>query len=166
MTQTVKAVRIDAFGGPEVMKFVDIEVGDPGPGQARVRHRAIGVNFIDIYQRSGVYPNALPFQMGMEGAGIVEAVGEGVRHVKVGDRVAYAGNPPGAYTEARVLPAKLLIKIPSAISFETGAAMMLKGMTAHYLLKRTANIQKGHTILLHAAAGGVGLIATQIAKML
>ncbi len=166
MTQMVKAVRIDAFGGPEVMKFVEVEVGDPGPGQARVRHRAIGVNYIDIYQRSGVYPNALPFQMGMEGSGVVEAVGEGVRHVKVGDRVAYAGNPPGAYTEARVLPAKLLIKIPSAISFETSAAMMLKGMTAHYLLKRTANVQKGHTILLHAAAGGVGLIAIQIAKML
>jgi len=166
MSQTVKAVRIDAFGGPEVMKFVDVSVGDPGPGEARIRHHAIGLNYIDVYQRSGVYPNPLPFHMGMEGSGVVEAVGKGVTHVKAGDRVAYAGNPPGGYCEARVLPAKLLIKIPKAISFETGAAMMLKGMTAHYLLKRTANVQKGHTILFHAAAGGVGLIAMQIAKML
>ncbi len=166
MSQSVKAVRIDAFGGPEVMKFVDVTVGEPGPGEARIRHHAIGLNYIDIYQRSGVYPNPLPFHMGMEGSGVVEAVGKGVSHVKPGDRVAYAGNPSGAYCEARVLPAKLLIKIPKAISFETGAAMMLKGMTAHYLLKRTSNVQKGHTILFHAAAGGVGLIAMQIAKML
>jgi len=166
MSQTVKAVRIEAFGGPEVMKFVDVAVGEPGPGEARIRHRAIGINFIDIYQRAGVYPNPLPLQMGMEGSGTVEAVGKGVTHIKVGDRVAYADNPPGAYCEARVMPAKPLIKIPKAISFETGAAMMLKGMTAHYLLKRTANLQKGHTILFHAAAGGVGLIAMQIAERL
>ena len=166
MSQTVKAVRIEAFGGPEVMKFVDVAVGEPGPGEARIRHRAIGINFIDIYQRAGVYPNPLPLQMGMEGSGTVEAVGKGVTHIKVGDRVAYADNPPGAYCEARVMPAKPLIKIPKTISFETGAAMMLKGMTAHYLLKRTANLQKGHTILFHAAAGGVGLIAMQIAKRL
>ena len=166
MSQMVKAVRIDGFGGPEVMKVVDVAVGEPGPGEVRIRHKACGLNYIDIYQRSGVYPNPLPFQMGMEGSGLVEAVGQGVAHVKVGDRVAYAAQPPGAYCEARVMPAKPLIKIPKAISFEVGAAMMLKGMTAHYLLKRTANIQKGHWILFHAAAGGVGLVALQIAKLL
>lgn len=166
MSQAVKAVRIDAFGGPEVMKFVEVAVGDPGPGEVRIRHKAIGLNYIDIYQRSGVYPNPLPLQLGMEGSGLVEAVGKGVTHVKVGDRVAYAAQPPGAYCEARVMAAKPLIKIPSSISFEVGAAMMLKGMTAHYLLKRTANIQKSHWILFHAAAGGVGLVALQIAKML
>ena len=166
MSQMVKAVQIDAFGGPEVLKFVDVALGEPGPGEAVVRHHAIGINFIDIYHRSGVYPNALPFRMGMEGAGVVEKVGKGVVHVKAGDRVAYANPPSGAYSEARLVPAKNLIKIPKTISFETGAAMMLKGMTAHYLLKRTANIQKGHTILFHAAAGGVGLIALQIAKQM
>ncbi len=166
MSQMVKAVRIDGFGGPEVMKVVDVAVGEPGPGEVRIRHKACGLNYIDIYQRSGVYPNPLPFQMGMEGSGVIEAVGKGVTHVKVGDRVAYAAQPPGAYCEARVMPAKPLIKIPKAISFEVGAAMMLKGMTAHYLLKRTANIQKGHWILFHAAAGGVGLVALQIAKLL
>ncbi len=166
MSQMVRAVRIDGFGGPEVMKVVDVAVGEPGPGEVRIRHKACGLNYIDIYQRSGVYPNPLPFQMGMEGSGVIEAVGKGVTHVKVGDRVAYAAQPPGAYCEARVMPAKPLIKIPKAISFEVGAAMMLKGMTAHYLLKRTANIQKGHWILFHAAAGGVGLVALQIAKLL
>ncbi len=166
MSQMVKAVQIESFGGPEVMQLIDVAVGDPGPGEARVRHHAIGLNYIDIYQRSGVYPNPLPFRMGMEASGVIEAVGKGVTHVKAGDRVAYTGNPPGAYCEARVVPAKMLIKIPKTISFETGAAMMLKGMTAHYLLKRTANVQKGHTILFHAAAGGVGLIAMQLAKML
>ena len=166
MSQTVKAVQLSQFGSPEVLKSVDVNVGEPGPGEARVRHHAIGLNYIDIYQRTGVYPNQLPFILGMEGSGIVEAVGKGVTHVKPGDRVAYAGNPVGAYTEARVMPALPLIKIPKQISFKTGACMMLKGMTAHYLLKRTANVQKGHTILFHAAAGGVGLIAMQIAKML
>jgi len=166
MSQMVKAVQIESFGGPEVMQLIDVAVGDPGPGEARVRHHAIGLNYIDIYQRAGIYPGALPFRMGMEASGVIEAVGSGVTHVKAGDRVAYTGNPPGAYCEARVVPAKMLIKMPKAISFETGAAMMLKGMTAHYLLKRTANLQKGHTILFHAAAGGVGLIAIQIAKML
>ena len=166
MSQNVRAVHIEAFGGPEVMKLLDVTVGDPGPGEARVRHHAIGINYIDIYQRSGVYPNPLPLSMGMEGAGVVEAVGKGVAHVKPGDRVAYAGNPPGAYTEARIVPAQLLIKIPKSISYETGAAMMLKGMTAHYLFKRTSNLQPGHTVLFHAAAGGVGLIAMQLAKMM
>lgn len=165
MSQIVKAVQIDSFGGPEVMRLVDVEIGSPAAGEALVRHKAIGLNYIDIYQRSGVYPNPLPFRMGMEASGVVEAVGKGVSHIKVGDRVAYAGSPPGAYCEARVLPAKLLIKIPKTISFETGAAMMLKGMTAHYLLNRTSNVQKGHTVLFHAAAGGVGLIALQLAKM-
>jgi len=162
----VKAVQLTSFGGPEVMKLVDVTVGDPGPGQARVRHHAIGLNFIDIYQRSGVYPNALPAVLGMEGAGVVEAVGPGVSHIKPGDRVAYANNPMGAYAESRVMPAWVLVKIPKAISFEVGASMMLKGATAHYLFKRTANLQKGHTVLFHAAAGGVGLIAMQLAKLM
>lgn len=166
MSQTVKAVQLTSFGGPEVMKLVDVTVGDPGPGQARVRHHAIGLNFIDIYQRSGVYPNALPAVLGMEGAGVVEAVGPGVSHIKPGDRVAYANNPMGAYSESRVMPAWVLVKIPKAISFEVGASMMLKGATAHYLFKRTANLQKGHTVLFHAAAGGVGLIAMQLAKLM
>ena len=166
MSQTVKAVQLSSFGGPEVMKLVDVTVGDPGPGQARVRHHASGVNYIDIYQRSGVYPNNLPAILGMEGAGIVEAVGAGVTHIKPGDRVAYANNPMGSYAEARIMPAWVLIKIPKAISFEVGASMMLKGATAHYLFKRTANLQKGHTVLFHAAAGGVGLIAMQLAKLM
>jgi len=166
MSQTVKAVQLSSFGGPEVMKLVDVTVSDPGPGQARVRHHAIGLNFIDIYQRSGVYPNALPAVLGMEGAGVVEAVGQGVSHIKPGDRVAYANNPMGAYAESRVMPAWVLVKIPKAISFEVGASMMLKGATAHYLFKRTANLQKGHTVLFHAAAGGVGLIAMQLAKLM
>ena len=166
MSQTVKAVQLSSFGGPEVMKLVDVTVSDPGPGQARVRHHAIGLNFIDIYQRSGVYPNALPAVLGMEGAGVVEAVGPGVSHIKPGDRVAYANNPMGAYSESRVMPAWVLVKIPKAISFEVGASMMLKGATAHYLFKRTANLQKGHTVLFHAAAGGVGLIAMQLAKLM
>ena len=166
MSQTAKAVQLSSFGGPEVMKLVDVTVSDPGPGQARVRHHAIGLNFIDIYQRSGVYPNALPAVLGMEGAGVVEAVGPGVSHIKPGDRVAYANNPMGAYAESRVMPAWVLVKIPKAISFEVGASMMLKGATAHYLFKRTANLQKGHTVLFHAAAGGVGLIAMQLAKLM
>jgi NADPH2:quinone reductase len=166
MSQTVKAVQLTSFGGPEVMKLVDVTVGDPGPGQARVRHHAIGLNFIDIYQRSGVYPNTLPAVLGMEGAGVVEAVGPGVSHIKPGDRVAYANNPMGSYAESRVMPAWVLVKIPKAISFEVGASMMLKGATAHYLFKRTANLQKGHTVLFHAAAGGVGLIAMQLAKLM
>jgi len=166
MSQTVKAVKLSSFGGPEVMKLVDVTVGDPGPGQARVRHHAIGLNFIDIYQRSGVYPNALPAVLGMEGAGVVEAVGPGISHIKPGDRVAYANNPMGSYAESRVMPAWVLVKIPKAISFEVGASMMLKGATAHYLFKRTANLQKGHTVLFHAAAGGVGLIAMQLAKLM
>jgi NADPH2:quinone reductase len=147
------------------MKIVDVSLGKPGPGQALVRHHAIGLNYIDVYFRTGTYPaESYPCTLGMEAAGVVEAVGEGVSHVKVGDQVAYSGRPMGAYCDARVMPAGLLIKLPKSISFETGAAMMLKGMTAQYLFRRTANLQKGHTILFHAAAGGVGLIAMQWAK--
>jgi NADPH2:quinone reductase len=164
-----KAVRIDRNGGPEELKIVDVEVGDPGPGEIRMRHKAVGLNFIDTYQRSGLYPFPMPLQLGMEASGVVEAVGEGVSHLKVGDRVAYASQPPGAYCEARVMPAKFVCKLPDAISFETGAAMMLKGLTAQYLLKKTLpaeGLQPGDFILFHAAAGGVGLIACQWAKAL
>lgn len=159
------AVKIYSQGGPEVMKFEEVSLGNPGPGQALVEHHAIGLNYIDVYFRSGVYPlDSFPVTLGLEAAGVVKAVGSGVTHVKVGDRVAYAGQPLGAYCTARVMPAQPLIKIPKTISFETGAAMMLKGMTVQYLLRRTANLQKGHTILFHAAAGGVGLLAMQWAK--
>ena len=162
-----QAVLIRQFGGPENMEFADIPVGEPGPGQIRIRHHAIGLNFIDVYQRTGLYPNKLPLTLGMEGAGVVEAVGEGVSHLAVGDRAAYASNPPGSYSQVRVMPAMTVCKLPDAISFETGAAMMLKGLTAQYLLKRTqpqGGLQAGDAILFHAAAGGVGLIACQWAK--
>ena len=164
-----KAIRIDRNGGPEEMKLVDVTVGEPGPGEIRIRHKAVGLNFIDVYQRTGLYQLAMPLQLGMEGAGVVEAVGEGVTHLKVGDRAAYASNPPGSYSEMRVMPAKCVCKLPDAISFETGAAMMLKGLTAQYLLKRTlpqGGLQTGDFVLFHAAAGGVGLIACQWAKAL
>ncbi len=164
-----KAIRIDRHGGPEELRLVDVTVGEPGPGEIRIRHKAIGLNFIDTYQRSGLYPFAMPMQLGMEAAGVVEAVGEGVSHLKAGDRAAYASNPPGAYSEARVMPAKCVCRLPDAISFETGAAMMLKGLTAQYLLKKTLpveGLQAGDFVLFHAAAGGVGLIACQWAKAL
>ena len=164
-----KAIRIDRNGGPEELKLVEVEVGEPGPGEIRIRHKAVGLNFIDTYQRGGLYALPLPLQLGMEAAGVVEAVGEGVTHLKVGDRAAYASNPPGAYCELRVMPAKCVCKLPDAISFETGAAMMLKGLTAQYLLKKTLpaeGLQPGDFILFHAAAGGVGLIACQWAKAL
>ncbi len=164
-----RAIQITAFGGPEEMKLVDLPVGDPGPGEIRIRHSASGLNFIDVYQRTGLYPNALPLTLGMEGAGTVEAVGEGVTHLKAGDRAAYASNPPGSYSAARVMPAKNLCKLPDGIAFETGAAMMLKGLTAQYLLKRTRpveGLEPGDFVLFHAAAGGVGLIACQWAKAL
>ena len=164
-----KAIRIDRNGGPEEMKLVDITVGEPGPGEIRIRHKAVGLNFIDVYQRTGLYALPMPLQLGMEGAGIVEAVGDGVTHLKIGDRAAYASNPPGSYSEARVMPAKCVCKLPDAISFETGAAMMLKGLTAQYLLKRTlpqGGLNAGDFVLFHAAAGGVGLIACQWAKAL
>ncbi|QNK73798.1 quinone oxidoreductase [Variovorax sp. PAMC28562] len=164
-----KAIRIDRQGGPEELKIVEVDVGEPGPGEIRIRHKAVGLNFIDTYQRSGLYPFAMPLQLGMEASGIVEAVGEGVTHLKAGDRAAYASQPPGSYCEARVMPAKCVCKLPDAISFETGAAMMLKGLTAQYLLKKTLpaeGLQAGDFILFHAAAGGVGLIACQWAKAL
>ena len=164
-----KAVIIEKNGGPEELKLVDVTVGQPGPGEIRIRHKAIGLNFIDVYQRMGLYPMPMPLSMGMEGSGVVEAVGEGVTHLKVGDRAAYASYPPGSYSEERVMPAKCVCKLPDAISFETGAAMMLKGLTAQYLLKRTlpqGGLHAGDFILFHAAAGGVGLIACQWAKAL
>jgi len=168
-----KAVRIERHGGPEELQIVDVEVGDPGPGEIRIRHKAIGLNFIDTYQRSGLYPFAMPLQLGMEASGIVEAVGESLpgqaMHLKVGDRVAYASQPPGAYCEVRVMPAKCVCRLPDAISFDTGAAMMLKGLTAQYLLKKTLpaeGLQAGDFVLFHAAAGGVGLIACQWARAL
>jgi NADPH2:quinone reductase len=161
-----KAIRIFKTGGPEVMEYVDVEVGEPGPGEARVRHEACGLNYIDVYFRTGLYPQPLPAGLGMEGAGVVEAVGEGVTHVKSGDRVAYAGRPPGSYAQARVMPASVLVKLPDAIGFDTAAAMMLQGLTVQYLFKRTFPLRGGETILFHAAAGGVGLIACQWAKAL
>jgi NADPH2:quinone reductase len=156
-----KAIRIHAFGGPENMVWEDVDVGAPGPGQARVRHLASGLNFIDVYQRTGLYKLPLPLTLGMEGAGVVEAVGPGVTEVAFGDRVAYAAQPPGSYSEVRLSPADRLVKLPDGIAFDTAAAMMLKGMTVQYLIKRTFKVEKGMTVLLHAAAGGVGLIACQ-----
>ncbi|MEP7102429.1 MAG: quinone oxidoreductase [Burkholderiales bacterium] len=172
-TQTSPTVRIEKPGGAEEMQLVDLPVGDPGPGEIRIRHHACGLNFIDVYQRSGVYPFAMPLSLGMEAAGVVEAVGEGLpgqpMHLKAGDRAAYASNPPGAYSTLRVMPAKTVVQLPDAISFETGAAMMLKGLTAQYLLRKTlpqGGLQPGDFVLFHAAAGGVGLIACQWAKAL
>jgi NADPH:quinone reductase len=164
-----RAIIIEQTGGPEQMKLVDRAVGEPGAGDIRIRHKAVGLNFIDVYQRSGVYALPLPLQLGMEASGVVEAVGEGVTHLKVGDRAAYASQPPGAYCEARVMPAKCVCKLPDSISFETGAAMMLKGLTAQYLLRKTLPVEglkAGDFVLFHAAAGGVGLIACQWAKAL
>jgi NADPH2:quinone reductase len=164
-----RSVQISQFGGPEVMHIVDRPVGAPGTGEIRVRHRAAGLNFIDVYQRTGLYANALPLSMGMEGSGVVEAVGAGVSHLKEGDRVAYASQPPGSYCEVRVMPAKCVCVLPDAIDFDSGAAMMLKGLTAQYLLRSTlpqAGLQAGDFVLFHAAAGGVGLIACQWARAL
>jgi NADPH2:quinone reductase len=169
MSRREKAVRIEAPGGPEALQLVDVEVGEPGPGEIRIRHQACGLNYIDVYHRNGSYPMPLPATLGMEGAGIVEAVGEGVTHLSVGDRAAYASQPPGAYCTARVMPARCVVRLPETISFETGAAMMLKGLTAQYLLRRTlpqGGLQDGDFVLFHAAAGGVGLIACQWARAL
>ena len=162
-----RAIQIQQFGGPEAMQMVELDVGQPGPGEVRIRHEACGLNFIDVYQRTGLYPNALPLTLGMEAAGVIEAVGAGVAHLKVGDRAAYASNPPGAYSEARVMPAKTVCKLPEGIAFDTAAGMMLKGLTVQYLLKRTqpqGGLQAGDHVLWHAAAGGVGLIACQWAR--
>ncbi|MES2298065.1 MAG: quinone oxidoreductase [Pseudomonadota bacterium] len=162
----VKAMRMARTGGPDVMELVEVEVGAPGAGEAVVRHAACGVNFIDVYFRSGLYPQSLPGELGMEGAGVVEAVGPDVTHVKPGDRVAYVGRPNGAYSEARCMPASLLLRLPDAIGFDTAAAMMMRGLTVQYLFKRCARLARGDTILFHAAAGGVGLIACQWARAL
>ncbi len=161
-----KAIRFHKTGGPDVLQLDDIEVGAPGEGQAKIRHTAIGLNFIDTYHRSGLYPLPLPSGLGLEGAGVVEAVGKGVTQVKAGDRVAYAGGPPGAYSEVRLIPAEKLLKVPKGISDQQAAAMMLKGLTAQYLIRRVYRVQKGETVLFHAAAGGVGLIACQWLKAL
>lgn len=161
-----KAIRMTRTGGPEVLEYVDVEVGEPGPGEARVRQHAIGLNFIDVYFRTGLYPMPLPSGLGQEGAGVVEAVGEGVTHVRPGDRVAYAGRPNGAYSEVRTMPADILVTLPDTIDVETAAAMMLQGLTVQYLFNSTYKLQPGQTILFHAAAGGVGLIACQWARAL
>ena len=162
-----KAIRIEKFGGPEVLQWVDVELSEPGPGEARVAHRAVGINFIDTYHRSGLYPVALPSGLGGEGAGTVVSVGPDVDFVSPGDRVAYAApTPAGSYSEERIMPAKWLTRLPDSIDDETAAAMMLKGMTSWYLLRRTYRVQPGDWILIYAAAGGVGTIATQWARSL
>ncbi|OYR14926.1 quinone oxidoreductase family protein [Brucella thiophenivorans] len=162
----INAIRVHQTGGPEVLTYEQIEIGEPGPGEAKVRHEAIGLNFIDVYFRTWLYKTAqMPFIPGNEGAGIVVAVGSGVNTVKVGDRVAYAATP-GSYADERILPADRLLKVPDSIELKSAAAMMLKGMTAQYLLRQTFVVKPGHTILFHAAAGGVGLIAGQWAKHL
>jgi NADPH2:quinone reductase len=157
----VHAIRIHKTGGPEVLQWESVEVPPPGQGQVRIRHTAVGLNYLDTYQRSGLYPIQLPSGMGNEGAGVVEEVGPGVADLKKGDRVAYCGGPIGAYAEARLVPADRLVKLPDGISDQQGAAMMLKGMTAQYLVRRTYRVQKGDIVLVHAAAGGVGLIMCQ-----
>ncbi|UXH80458.1 quinone oxidoreductase family protein [Roseateles amylovorans] len=163
------AVRMAQAGGPEVMVLASVVLADPGPGEVRIRHVACGLNYIDIYHRSGAYPLPTPTGLGMEGSGVVEAVGPEVTHLAVGDRVAYASQPAGAYATARVMPARCVVRLPEFLSFEQGAAMMLKGLTVQYLLRKTLpqdGLQSGDFILFHAAAGGVGLIACQWAKAL
>ncbi len=159
-------ILIRSTGGPEVMEWAPMDVPPPAAGEVRIHHTAVGVNFIDVYDRTGLYPMALPGRLGREGAGIVEAVGSGVRTLKVGDRVAYTSTVPGSYAEARNMPADRVVRLPEAISDEQGAAMMLKGLTAQYLLRGTYRVKRGDAILVHAAAGGVGLILVQWAKRL
>ncbi len=162
-----KAIRIHGPGGPEVLRWEEVEVGAPGAGEARLKQTAVGLNYIDVYHRSGLYPlPAMPTAIGLEGAGVIEEVGEGVTGLKVGDRVAYAAPPPGAYAEARLMSADRLIKLPPDISDQQAAAMMLQGMTVHYLIRRTYRVKKGDAVLFHAVAGGVGLIACQWLKRL
>jgi NADPH2:quinone reductase len=162
----MKAVRIDRTGGPEVMKLVDTDLAKPAKGEIRVRHTAIGLNFIDTYHRSGLYPVQLPSGLGLEAAGVVEALGEGVKGLKTGDRVAYGTGPIGAYAEARNMPSNKVSRLPKSISDEQAAAMMLKGMTVRYLLRATYRVKRGETILVHAAAGGVGTLLSQWARAL
>ena len=159
------AIRVHHTGGPEVLQWEEVEVGEPGPGQVRIRQEAAGLNFIDVYHRTGLYAQPMPFTPGVEGAGIVEAIGPDVTGVRLGDRVAYAG-PIGGYAEERLIPAERLVPLPAEISFEQAAAMMLQGMTAHMLLRSVHRVEPGETILVHAAAGGVGLIMCQWAKAL
>jgi NADPH2:quinone reductase len=161
-----KAIRMHQVGGPEVLQWQDVTVGPPGPREARVRHSFAGLNFIDVYHRTGLYPQPLPFIPGSEGAGVVTAVGAEVKDLAVGDRVAYAGGPLGAYSEERLIAADWLVKLPAGVDEQVAASMMLKGMTAQFLLRQAVHVEPGDTILLHAAAGGVGLIATQWAKHL
>jgi NADPH2:quinone reductase len=162
----VQAIRFHKTGGPEVLVWESVEIGKPGPGQVKLRQTAVGLNYVDTYFRGGGYPAPLPSGLGTEGAGIVEEVGPGVSDVKPGDRVAYAGGPLGAYAEARLIPADRLIVLPSSISDRQAAAMMLQGLTVQYLIRQTYRVQKGDTILIHAAAGGIGLILCQWAKHL
>ncbi len=161
----VKAIRINRVGGPEVMELVEVDLPPPGPGEVRMRHAAIGLNYIDVYHRTGLYPQPLPGALGVEGAGVVEEVGEGVTDFKAGDRVAYGGRPLGSYSEARNIPASQILLLPKQIEFDTAAAMMLQGLTVQYLFHRTVPLKAGDTILFHAAAGGVGLIACQWARV-
>ena len=161
-----KAIRMQQHGGPEVLQWQEVEVGEPVAGEVRVKNHAVGLNFIDVYHRTGLYPLEMPSGIGLEGAGVVEAVGADVGDLTVGDRVAYASPPLGAYAESRLIPAHRLVKLPDSIDFSTAAAMMLQGMTTQYLIRRTYRVQPGDTVLLHAAAGGVGLIACQWLKHL
>ncbi|MEZ6022747.1 MAG: quinone oxidoreductase [Hyphomonadaceae bacterium] len=162
----MKAIRIEEHGGPEAMRLVDIDTPEPGAGQIRIRHEAIGVNFIDTYHRTGLYPNALPHGLGLEAAGIVDAVGAGVTRFKVGDHAGYCGGPIGAYAEYSLVQDARAVHVPQGISFDLAAASMLKGMTARYLLRKTFRVERGHAVVIHAAAGGVGQIAVQWAKHL
>src|ERR1700692_3913706 len=160
------AIRIQQPGGPEVMQWEEVTVGEPGPGEARVRHTAVGLNYIDTYHRNGLYKLPLPSVLGVEAAGVVEAVGPGVTDISKGDRVAYGGHPPGSYAEVRVMPADKLVKLPDDVSGRAAATLMLKGLTVQYLFRQTFPLKGGETILFHAAAGGVGLIACQRARAL
>lgn len=166
MINNVKAIRIDQHGGPEVLKVVTVDVPDPQPNEVTIRQKVVGLNFIDIYFRTGLYASPLPHGLGFEASGIVEAVGSEVKHLKVGDRVAYGQSPLGAYAEARNVPADRVVCIPDGVDFEQAAALMLKGLTVQYLFRQTYRLQEGETILFHAAAGGVGLIACQWARAL
>jgi NADPH2:quinone reductase len=159
-----KVVKIQQPGGPDAMQLTDVLLGEPGPGEIRVKHHAVGINYIDVYHRTGLYPQPLPAGIGMEAAGVVEAAGEGVTHLRAGDRVAYACPPTGAYAEARIMPARQVVKLPAGVEFDTAAAMMLKGLTVQYLFRRTFKLGPQHVVLFHAAAGGVGQIACQWAR--